>query len=354
MILIINLYTLEYKFDFSILSKRLLKPFSKRCQEILCFAFFIWINNCYGQQVGIGTVNPNMNAVLDISDMTRGVLLPRMDSVHRISIPNTEGLIVYDLSYHALYFNDGNSWHKMQSDPGIPAIQNKVITKESWWTAPGNSTTADVFGFGNSVTGTAVARNVVTGALFTSMRRLGFSSTAVIGSSAGTRHNALQFWIGGSPGVGGFLYIARFGISSAAPVNTQRSFVGLFGSTAGLTNANPSTNVNILGFGVDDTDNTWTFMHNDASGTATKDNLIGTFPPRSTSADMFEIRIYCPPFGSTIYYSIEVLNGGSYYTGSTNTDIPTQLLSPQIWTNNGTTASSCAIDVVYQYIQTNY
>ena len=50
------------------------------------------------------------------------------------------------------------------------------------------------------------------------------------------------------------------------------------------------------------------------------------------------------------------MNGGSFYEGSTNTNIPdsTTLLSPQIWTNNGTTALACGIDVVSQYIETDY
>jgi hypothetical protein len=147
--------------------------------------------------------------------------------------------------------------------------------------------------------------------------------------------------------------VARFGLSSAATVATQRSFVGLIASTAVIANVEPSSLTNILGFGVDSTDSTWTFMHNDGAGVATKDALTGTFPPRDLSVSMFEARIYCIPNDSTIYYSFEVI-GGSLYEGSTSTNIPadTTLLSPQIWTNNGSTALACAVDVVGQYIET--
>jgi hypothetical protein len=96
-------------------------------------------------------------------------------------------------------------------------------------------------------------------------------------------------------------------------------------------------------------------MHNAAS-TTTKDPLTGTFPPRTISTDVFEIRIYCPPNGTTVYYSIQRLNGTDIYQGSTSTNIPssTTLLSPQIWTNNGTATTAVAIDVVSQYIETYY
>ena len=68
-----------------------------------------------------------------------------------------------------------------------------------------------------------------------------------------------------------------------------------------------------------------------------------------------EIRIYCPPNGTTIGYSIENLSTGAFLEGSVTTNIPsnTTLLSPQIWTNNGTTALACGIDISSQYIETD-
>lgn len=144
-------------------------------------------------------------------------------------------------------------------------------------------------------------------------------------------------------------------MSSAATVSVQRSFVGLVASTASFSNADPSSNTNILGFGVNSADTTWTFMHN-ATGTTTKDTLTGTFPPRDLSVSVFEAVIFCPPNSSTIYYSLQVLDGGSFYQGSTSTNIPTNttLLSPLIWTNNGTSTLACGIDVISQYLETDY
>jgi hypothetical protein len=231
-------------------------------------------------------------------------------------------------------------------------FSNKIL----WFSSQGNATTVTSINFGNTVTGTATARNVATTNIFTSMRRVGYVSAATAGSSAGTRHAAQQFWTGNASGLGGFFVVCRFGISSASTVAAQRSFVGLLASTAAPANADMSSNTGtaMLGFGVDTADSTWTFMHGNGT-TVTKDALTGTFPPRDLSVSMFEARIFCAPNSTTIYYSLEVLNGGSLYEGSATTTLPsnTTLLSPIIWTNNGSTALACGIDVVSLYIETD-
>lgn len=56
------------------------------------------------QNVGIGTNLPNVDALLDISSTTKGVLFPRMTTIQRISIntpPN--GLMVFDTDRNELY-----------------------------------------------------------------------------------------------------------------------------------------------------------------------------------------------------------------------------------------------------------
>ncbi|CAN5498115.1 hypothetical protein BH10BAC3_BH10BAC3_01940 [soil metagenome] len=87
----------------------------------LCFASSISVFS----QVGIGTTTPNSNAKLDITDASKGLLIPRMDSVHRKAIPNTIGMLVYDSSYNYFYFNNGNVWQRISSSAGVvPAGQN--------------------------------------------------------------------------------------------------------------------------------------------------------------------------------------------------------------------------------------
>ncbi|QKF94439.1 hypothetical protein QKU48_gp0981 [Fadolivirus algeromassiliense] len=228
-----------------------------------------------------------------------------------------------------------------------------ATNKIGWWTPQGNGTTLTNINIGNVISGSAQTRNIATTNLFTSMRRIGYNSSNPSGSSAGTCHGLLQFWRGNGPRLGGFFYLARFGITSNK--SDQRCFFGLANTAAALTNANPSTNVNLIGFAADDTDTSLYFITNDGVGTATKIALTGTFPSQTVSTDMYEIRIFCGPNSTTINYSIENLSQNSFYEGSVDTDIPsnTTLLCPQLWINNGNTSRVVGIDVVCQYIETD-
>jgi hypothetical protein len=226
--------------------------------------------------------------------------------------------------------------------------------KIAMWSAQGNSSsTIELINFGNSTSGSVTARAVASDNLFDSMRRMGFVSAGILGSSAGTRHNLAQYFISSNSTYGGFFYVARFGISTSTTVTTQRTFVGLAAGTAVLSNADPSTNTNIIGFANDSADTSFSFMHN-GTGTTVKDALTGTFSP-TTAGTMFEIRIYSPAGTAIVYYSIEALGGGSFYEGNTTTNIPATgtLLAPQIWTNNGSFGAVVAIDVVTQYIESD-
>lgn len=244
----------------------------------------------------------------------------------------------------------------MATSPSTAIWQNPFTCGNGWWKAVGNGTTISLFGFNNSVTGTATARNVATTRLFTSVRRIGYVSSATAGSSAGTRHGLAQFWAGNASGLGGFMYICRFGMSSAATVATQRTFVGLLNATAVIGNVDPSTLLNCVGFACDSADSSFAFFSNDGSGACTKTALSGTFPARDLSVSWYEARIWCYSNTTTFNYYLEVLNGGSIATGSVSTNVPsnTTFLSPQIWTNNGTTALAAGIDIAFQYIYSNF
>jgi len=80
----------------------------------------------YAQNVGIGTSFPNPNAKLDITATDKGLLIPRMDSVHRKTIPNTIGLLVYDSSTASFWYNTGAAWQNL-------------ATANSGWSLTGNS-----------------------------------------------------------------------------------------------------------------------------------------------------------------------------------------------------------------------
>lgn len=229
-------------------------------------------------------------------------------------------------------------------------------SKRFEWIASGNGTGLATIGFGNSVTGTATARNVATTNLFTAARRLGYVSAATAGSSAGTRHALAQFFRGnGTAGIGGFLYACRFGISDAAAVPDARLFVGLHSATAVIGSVNPSTLTNIIGVGTDNGQTTLRILTNDASGTATAVDLGANFPANTLSTDLYELVLFCPPNASGVGYRVERLNTGHVAEGTLATDLPasTTLLSPQVWRNNGASALAVGIDVVSQYLETS-
>jgi hypothetical protein len=74
---------------------------------------FFLFNTTVAQNVGIGTSNPSPYAILDVKDGTKGILIPRMDSVSRKNIPATKGMMVYDTTYNQFWFNNGSAWVNM-------------------------------------------------------------------------------------------------------------------------------------------------------------------------------------------------------------------------------------------------
>ncbi|MFT3680828.1 MAG: hypothetical protein QM791_11185 [Ferruginibacter sp.] len=90
----------------------------------LLFLFIFSCTNVFSQNVGIGTNTPNINAQLDIVSTDKGLLIPRMDSLHRKAIPATAGMLVYDTDYKSVWNNDGIVWKNMGGPVyGIPSGQ---------------------------------------------------------------------------------------------------------------------------------------------------------------------------------------------------------------------------------------
>lgn len=65
--------------------------------------------------VGIGTLSPNANAILDVTSTTKGLLTPRMTTSEKNTLGSnmatTEaGMLVYDTDTQTFWYWDGNSW----------------------------------------------------------------------------------------------------------------------------------------------------------------------------------------------------------------------------------------------------
>jgi hypothetical protein len=63
--------------------------------------------------VGMGTLNPHPNAILDLSSTEKGFLVPRMTTQERLAINpllDAKGLLVYDLGDDSFWYWEGAQW----------------------------------------------------------------------------------------------------------------------------------------------------------------------------------------------------------------------------------------------------
>ena len=94
-----------------------LKPITLKPYQFLTTILLFLIITNLSAQVGIGTVEPNASAALEIKSTTRGLLPPRMTKVQRDVIATPEaGLIVYCTNCGVngeLQFYNGTSWVNM-------------------------------------------------------------------------------------------------------------------------------------------------------------------------------------------------------------------------------------------------
>lgn len=80
---------------------------------LLCLVS-VFFSYGYAQQgVGIGTTSPSSSAVLELSSISKGLLVPRMNTTQRNAIPGVAGLIVYDTDTREFYHHDGSNWRKI-------------------------------------------------------------------------------------------------------------------------------------------------------------------------------------------------------------------------------------------------
>lgn len=84
--------------------------------KALTFIVLFLVATTSYSQVGIGTLNPDESAMLDIQSTTKGMLAPRMTAEQRIAISDPiNGLLVYDTTENAFYFYKSSVWTKLDS-----------------------------------------------------------------------------------------------------------------------------------------------------------------------------------------------------------------------------------------------
>lgn len=224
--------------------------------------------------------------------------------------------------------------------------------KVGWWNPLGNGATVTSIGLlGPTTLGATATRNVVTTSILTSVRRVGYVSTAIAGTLAGFRHGSAQLFRGLTDR-GGFHIILRFAVSDAALVAASRTFIGMHSSISAPTNVQPSSLTNIIGVGEDDGDANWHVMHNDGAGTATRiDTGIAI-----NATSFLELAIFSPPSAATLTIQLINLSTGATFSTSPVADLPatnTLLNAVNAWRTNNATASIVALDLASLYVETD-
>src|SRR5215213_4581703 len=94
--------------------------FTKRIGNPVKPCMFVWLllfgnSIALAQNVAINSDGspPDKNAILDIKSGNKGLLIPRMTTDARLKIPNTQGLMVYDINTNSFWYNTGTKWQNM-------------------------------------------------------------------------------------------------------------------------------------------------------------------------------------------------------------------------------------------------
>ncbi len=78
------------------------------------FSFSFLFITVYAQNVGIGTNSPDSSAQLDITSISKGLLIPRMATRQRTAITTpANGLIVFDTDFNEFFYASGSQWLRL-------------------------------------------------------------------------------------------------------------------------------------------------------------------------------------------------------------------------------------------------
>ncbi len=86
---------------------------------VILVCFCVVFLNGHTQSVGIGVDQPNENAVLEVFSNSKGILIPRMDSIKRNSMAAVKGMLVYDTTTGCIWQHNGTQWVNT-----LPATEN--------------------------------------------------------------------------------------------------------------------------------------------------------------------------------------------------------------------------------------
>ncbi len=208
--------------------------------------------------------------------------------------------------------------------------------------------------------GTPTLRTVATTNALTRMRRVAYVSATADLSSCGTRTTNLilsPYLTTAQTSLGSRLIEARFSFGTSFTTAGANWFIGFRNPQTAIPTVNPSTLTNMIGFGLDPSQTTIRFMHNDGAGTATVTDLGANFPGKgNTEAYWGSLRLDMTPTGPVWTAKLARIGTNFSVRLKTATDVPGSVLSGfHVHCNNGVGAGAvaAAMDLGYFEIETD-
>lgn len=179
----------------------------------------------------------------------------------------------------------------------------------------------------------------------TSMNRATFGTGTTATGSSGIQSTATVAWRGNAAGLGGFFFMARFGVETHQAA--MQYIVGLSELNAALT-GEPSAQNNTIAIGKDSTDSTWQLITRDGTN-VTKTNTGATV----TAGQILDLMIFAPPNASSVHFRLVNAVTGAVIVDDLEitTTLPASTVfmyaHAQCRSTSGTTAKLLALNRIY-------
>lgn len=250
------------------------------CSVLSALSFFA----VYAQDnVGIGTLNPYKNALVDMQATDKGLLIPRMSSLDKFAIfptpdPAGEGLLVYDTDSMSFWYYDGQGAWLPAIGPtgptgptGLSNIDSIILQYASFDTLFSSFASFD----------TLMAEMATFDSLFVTLANFDtvYSSIAYFDSVFASYGSFDSLYVGGT-NINSFIdsmIIASSTMGATGPTGPSGAdgYQGVDGATGPTGPAGPSgANGPTGATGADGSQNAWGLTGN--AGTSTSTNFLGT------------------------------------------------------------------------------
>lgn len=236
-------------------------------------------------------------------------------------------------------------------------LQPSLASKRIIILTPGTGTGFVSTGTTLSSTGTIGNPSPLTSvSLLTSVRTLSYTTGTTAQTYVSIRSSQTECWRGNAAGLGGFFFVARFGVTTL--VTGNRIFIGLTDNPAApsaVVYGDPTTNTTPgkVGMAINASTGNWDFVNNVTGTVPTITALGANFPV--TGGNLFELILFSAPNGSNIQYKVTNLSTGTIATGTLTTNIPASgtFLGIISYITNNATAVSAVMQMQRIYLESD-